>query len=76
MLCEIVDVPQSSDCKNCVPCLRMRLMEMGFISGEKIEFDKKRLGLYLINILSENNIISSTIALREEEFDRLCLKQI
>lgn len=76
MLYEIVDVPQSPDCKNCIPCLRMRLMEMGLVTGEKIEFGKKRLGLYLVNVLTENNNVTSTIALREEEFDRLCLKQI
>jgi Fe2+ transport system protein FeoA len=76
MTYEILDIPEPADCKRCVPCMRIRLMEMGLITGEKIELDKKRLGLYLINVLTDNNIITSTIALREEEFDRLCLKEI
>ena len=73
---EIVDVPQPENCQKCVPCLRLRLMEMGFISGEKIEFGEKRLGLYTVNILSENDDISSVVALRQEELDRICLKGV
>jgi Fe2+ transport system protein FeoA len=51
-------------------------MEMGFISGQKIEIMDKRLGLWLINILSDNDSTTSTIALRQEELDRICLKEI
>ena len=73
---EIIDVPESKNCLKCTPCLRLRLMEMGFINGEKIEFGKSRLGLYTVNILTDNDDISSVIALREEELNRLCLKEI
>lgn len=73
---EVVDVPQSENCQKCVPCLRLRLMEMGFITGEKIEFGERRLGLYTVNILSENDHISSVVALRQEELDRICLKGV
>ena len=73
---EVVDVPQSENCQNCVPCLRLRLMEMGFITGERIEFGERRLGLYMVNILSENDHISSVVALRQEELDRICLKGV
>ena len=73
---EVVDVPQSENCEKCVPCLRLRLMEMGFVTGEKIEFGERRLGLYTVNILSENNHISSVVALRQEELDRICLKGV
>ena len=52
---EVVDVPQSENCEKCVPCLRLRLMEMGFITGEKVEIEDKRLGLWIVNILSEND---------------------
>ena len=73
---EVVDVPQSENCQNCVPCLRLRLMEMGFITWERIEFGERRLGLYMVNILSENDHISSVVALRQEELDRICLKGV
>ena len=73
---EVVDVPQSKNCEKCVPCLRLRLMEMGFVTGEKIEFGERRLGLYTVNILSENDYVSSVVALRQEELDRICLKGV
>jgi Fe2+ transport system protein FeoA len=72
----VIDVPQPEDCKKCTPCLRLRMMEMGFISGQKIEIMDKRLGLWLVNILSNNDNVASTIALRQEELDRICLKEI
>ena len=73
---EILDVPQKNPCSNCIPCMRLRLMEMGFIAGEKIEVVKKFSGLKLVNILNENNNVMSTIALRDEEFDRICVKEV
>lgn len=73
---EIVDIPQPENCERCTPCLRLRLMEMGFISGEKIEFGERRLGLYTVNILTENDEVSSVVALRQEELDRICIKGV
>lgn len=73
---EIVDIPEPEKCEKCVPCMRLRLMEMGFITGEKIEYGEKRLGLYTINILSDNDDVSSVIALRQEELDRICVKGV
>lgn len=73
---EIIDVPQNNPCNNCVPCMRFRLMEMGFISGEKIEVVKKFNGLKLVHILNENDSVMSTVALREEEFNRICMKEV
>lgn len=51
-------------------------MEMGLIMGEKIEFGERRLGLYTVNILSDNGDISSVVALRQEELDRICMKGV
>jgi Fe2+ transport system protein FeoA len=73
---EILDIPQPENCERCTPCLRLRLMEMGFITGERIEFGESRLGLYMVNILTENDHISSVVALRQEELDRICLKGV
>ena len=41
----VKDVPQSEPCLNCTPCLRLRIMEMGIIPGEKIELEKARTNL-------------------------------
>jgi len=71
-----VDVPQNNPCENCVPCMRLRLMDMGFIHGQEIEISDKKFGLYLVNILSEGGQIDSTIGLRQEELDRICLKGV
>jgi Fe2+ transport system protein FeoA len=73
---EVVDVPQPENCEKCVPCLRLRLMEMGLITGEKVEIEDKRGGLWIVNILSDNEEISSRVALRQEELDRICLKGV
>ena len=73
MIRKILDVPQPVDCKHCTPCLRIRLMEMGFIEGEEIEIVSHKLGLWVVNTLSAHGNVTSTIALREEEFERICL---
>jgi len=67
----VEDVPQSEPCLNCTPCLRLRIMEMGMIPGEKIELEKHHLGLWTVNILTDNNNIASTIAMRDEEMERI-----
>ncbi len=69
----VIDVPQPENCQKCNPCLRLRLMELGFIEGSEIEIVSHKLGLWVVNILSDSGDVSSTMALREEEFDRICL---
>lgn len=75
MYYEVLDVPQSQNCENCVPCLRLRLMEIGFIQGQMIEIKDKKLGLYIVNVLSELGHVTQTIVLRPEELNRICLKE-
>jgi Fe2+ transport system protein FeoA len=69
----IIDVPQNNPCENCKTCLRLRMMELGLYPGERIYINKKSLGLWIINILGTKNTISSTLALRDDEFKRLCI---
>jgi hypothetical protein len=76
MIYEIIDIPEPENCQKCTPCLRLRMMEIGLIMGEKIEFGERRLGLYTVNILSDNGDISSVVALRQEELDRICMKGV
>jgi Fe2+ transport system protein FeoA len=73
---DIIDVPQSEPCENCKPCLRLRLMDMGFITGQRIEIEKKRLGLWMVHLISNNGHVEQTFALRPEELDRICLKEL
>jgi Fe2+ transport system protein FeoA len=70
----VEDVPQNEPCLNCTPCLRLRIMEMGIMPGEKIELEKHHLGLWKVNILSNNNNIVSTIAMRDEEMERVFIE--
>jgi Fe2+ transport system protein FeoA len=69
----ITNVTENVPCVNCNPCLRLRLMDMGFIPGQKIEVEKTKLGLWLVHLKSNEGNHEQTFALREEEFDRLCL---
>jgi len=71
---EVIDVTENNPCDRCESCIRLRLMEMGFIQGQKINVRHKRYGLYLVHTLSDNEEIVSTYALRPEELDRICLK--
>jgi len=70
----VVDVPENNPCDKCNPCIRLRLMEMGFISGQKVNIREKKHGLFMVDILTDNDEISSTYALQPEELDRICLR--
>lgn len=67
----VEDIPQSKPCLNCTSCLRLRIMEMGIMPGEKIELERHYMGLWKVNILTENNNVASTIAMRDEEMERI-----
>ena len=71
---EVIDVPQSKNCENCTPCMRFRLMEMGFIAGTELEIREKQSGMFIVEMLSENGAVEQTVALRKEELDRICYK--
>jgi Fe2+ transport system protein FeoA len=71
---EVIDVPQPEDCQNCTPCMRMKLMELGFLEGQEIEVTEKMNGMYVVDMISHNGNVEQTIALRKEELDRICYK--
>ena len=71
----VSDVPQAINCKNCVPCTRLKLMEMGFYNGEKIHIVDHKLGLWLVDVLSDGHNTAYTIALRDDEMERICLSE-
>lgn len=64
---------QEIPCKECNFCFNMRLIEMGFISGEEIEITDYRFGLWTVNILSEVGEKISTLAIRNEEINKGCI---
>ena len=72
---QVVDISQNEPCENFISCMRLKLMEIGFVGGQDIEIQKKQFGLYVVNMLSKQGHIEQTIALREEEFSKICLKE-
>jgi Fe2+ transport system protein FeoA len=70
----IKDVPEKVDCENCNVCMRLRLMELGLMPGSLIELSKRQAGLWVVNLLSNVGIVESTIALRDEEAERIILE--
>jgi Fe2+ transport system protein FeoA len=73
---QVLDVPQNNPCNHCNPCMRMKLMELGFIEGQEIEVEEKMRGMFIVNMLSVDGYVEQTIALRKEELGRICLKEI
>ena len=73
---QVLDVPQNIPCEQCNPCMRMRLMEMGFIQGQEIDVEEKMNGMYIVDMISEDGNVEQTIALRKEELGRICMKEI
>lgn len=71
---EVIDVPQPENCMNCIPCMRMKLMEIGFVIGQEIEITEKMNGMYIVDMFSTNGNVEQTFALRKEELDRVCYK--
>lgn len=74
MYCKVIDVPQNTPCNNCNPCMRMKLMELGFVYGQEIKVRERMNGMYVVDMLSDDGNVEQTIALRKEELDRICLK--
>jgi Fe2+ transport system protein FeoA len=70
---EVNDVLKEVPCMECGSCVRMKLMEMGLFHGEKIKLVGKSHGLWRLDILNSKNTTVSTLALREEEVDRICV---
>jgi Fe2+ transport system protein FeoA len=69
----VEDVITGIPCTNCTPCLRLRIMEMGLAPGEKIYLRSHSNGIWLMDILSEQGNPIFTLALRDEETERICL---
>jgi len=51
-------------------------MEMGLMPGSLIELTKHQAGLWIVNLLSSSGQVESTIALRDEEAERIILEDV
>ncbi len=67
----ITDVPQIIDCKNCKVCVRLRIMELGLYEGEYIKINSHSHGLWRLQVLNSYGVSISTIALRDDEMERI-----
>lgn len=67
----IKDVPKNDPCLDCNGCMRLRLLELGFIPGTKVIINNHYNGLWLMRFLTSDGNVESTMALRDEELDRI-----
>lgn len=72
----VIDVPQNIPCDNCKPCIRLRMMELGFICGEYVKPKRFQGGVWLVTILTDQKEECQTIALRHEELNRIIFEEI
>ena len=72
---DVIDVPEPDNCEHCTSCLRMRLLEMGFVPGQHLSIEPKRLGLHIVHMVAANGRIEQTIVLRSDELGKICLKE-
>lgn len=70
----VQDVIPNDPCLDCITCVRLRLMELGFHKGSKLKIIKHTLGIWVIQFLSDNNYSEQTIALRDEETLQIILE--
>jgi Fe2+ transport system protein FeoA len=71
---KIKDVPPPEQCENCDSCVRLRIMELGMYTGELIEISEHRLGLWIVNILSDNGTVLSRVMMRDDEISKIVLE--
>ena len=72
----IIDVPHNELYEKCKLCSRLRLLEVGFIPGQKVKVEKQRYGMFAVHMISSNGKIEQTFALRPEELDIIYLKEL
>ena len=69
----IKEISEGIPCKKCDFCMRLRLLELGLNFGDKIQVKDHIFGLWRINILSDKGNLVSSIGLRDEELERVCV---
>jgi hypothetical protein len=49
-------------------------MELGMYTGELIEISEHRLGLWIVNILSDNGTVLSRVMMRDDAINKIVLE--
>lgn len=70
----VKDVIPNDPCLDCLSCVRLRLMELGFHKGSKLKIIKHLHGIWVVQFLSDNNTYEQSIALRDEETLQIILE--
>lgn len=70
---KIISIPENNPCLNCIPCMRLRKMEIGLIPGEIITVENHTLGIWVIEI---KGLGLSKFALRDEEVLDVFIEEI
>lgn len=70
----VQDVIPNNPCLDCLSCIRLRLMELGFHKGSKLKILRHSLGIWVIQFISETNTYEQTLALRDEETLQIILE--
>lgn len=69
----IKSIAENNPCLNCVPCMRLRKMELGLIPGEEITLEKHILGIWVIKIEGQGE---SRLAMRDNEVEGIMIEEI
>lgn len=70
---KVEKVVQNKPCFNCNPCLRLRLMEIGFNEGARVMIKKKLGEIWVVDLISEEESVEQTIGLRDNETYQIVL---
>jgi Fe2+ transport system protein FeoA len=70
---KIISIPENNPCLNCIPCMRLRKMEIGLIPGEVITIENHTLGIWILSI---EGLSLSRFALRDEEVLNVFIEEI
>lgn len=75
-LYRVVDIPEAEHCLKCKPCIRLRMMEMGFICGEIIKVKLHQNGVYLVSLLTNGGEECQSIAVRDNELSKIIFEKV
>lgn len=67
----VQDVPKENPCSECKSCLRLKLLELGVIPGQKVKVKKINGELWTLTFINENGNPESRFGLRDEELKRI-----
>lgn len=67
----VKDVPQMNPCQKCKSCIRLRLLELGIVSGQKVKIKKLHQDLWTLSLIDNSGNSYSTFGVRKEEAERI-----